>query len=83
MPTINKKSYTADWIDSLRAGFMYNLRPRQKGKLWHWAAKKWVSSTKIWVSSTELRKKDDVEENKKEEEENMMIAMMMTMSDID
>jgi len=76
MPTINKKSYTADWLDSLRAGFMYNLRPRQKGKLWHWAAKE-------WVSSTELGRKDDVEEKEKEEEEENMMIAMMTMSDID
>jgi NAD+ kinase len=30
MPTINKKSFTGDWFDALRAGFMFNMRPRQK-----------------------------------------------------
>lgn len=26
MPTVNRLNYTGDWFDSLRAGFMYNLR---------------------------------------------------------
>ena len=30
MPTINRLNYTGDWFDSLRASFMFNLRPRQK-----------------------------------------------------
>lgn len=34
LPTINKKAYTGDWFDSLEAGFMFNLRPRQKAKNW-------------------------------------------------
>lgn len=30
MPTINRRNFTEDWINSLREGFMFNLRPRQK-----------------------------------------------------
>ena len=26
----NRLNYTGDWFDSLRAGFMFNLRPKQK-----------------------------------------------------
>ena len=29
MPTVNRLNYTGDWFDSLRAGFMFNLRPKQ------------------------------------------------------
>lgn len=30
LPTINRRNFTQDWFDSLRAGFMFNLRPRQR-----------------------------------------------------
>eukprot|EP01039_Chlorochromonas_danica_P006546 gene6546-7220_t len=30
MPTINKRTFTGDWFDALRASFMFNMRPRQK-----------------------------------------------------
>lgn len=30
LPTVNRKNFTGDWLDSLRAGFMYNVRKRQK-----------------------------------------------------
>ncbi len=30
MPTINRRTFTGDWFDSLRSGFMFNSRPRQK-----------------------------------------------------
>eukprot|EP01038_Epipyxis_sp_PR26KG_P004931 gene4931-6899_t len=30
MPTINRLNFTGDWFDALRAGFMFNVRPRQK-----------------------------------------------------
>jgi hypothetical protein len=32
-PLSHRKSFTADWLDALREGFMFNLRPRQKGKV--------------------------------------------------
>ena len=30
MPTVNRRTFTGDWFDSLRSGFMFNSRPRQK-----------------------------------------------------
>jgi NAD+ kinase len=30
MPTVNRQSFTGDWFDALRSGFMFNVRPRQK-----------------------------------------------------
>ena len=30
MPTINRVNFTADWFESLRSAFMFNVRPRQK-----------------------------------------------------
>ena len=30
MPTVNRQTFTGDWFDSLRSGFMFNSRPRQK-----------------------------------------------------
>lgn len=33
LPTIQRKNHTEDWFDSLRASFMFNLRPRQKATI--------------------------------------------------
>jgi len=30
MPTVNRRTFTGDWFDALRSGFMFNSRPRQK-----------------------------------------------------
>lgn len=30
MPTVNRQTFTGDWFDALRSGFMFNSRPRQK-----------------------------------------------------